>query len=166
MRILVPTVSRGAIDAEIRAAAYPGHVPARWALPLIDLVHASAGEWVLAELEHEEFAALWIPEHAGEPCHGDSALLGRTPGGSTLEEAATWLTTNAESYAAANPSCWGRIAHAAAGAVSPLVVSPFAVGDRLKPEHAALVVVDGLHRALGYWLAGRRTCAVYLPPPA
>ena len=36
------------------------------------------------------------------------------------------------------------------------------VGDRVKPAEAELVVVDGLHRALGYWMAGhgiaRPTC--------
>ncbi len=56
-------------------------------------------------------------------------------------------------------------AEAGAGTLSPIVVSADSVGDRVKPAHAALVVVDGLHRALGYWMAGHRRCRAYMPLP-
>jgi hypothetical protein len=163
MRPLDPLVSRDRIDAEIHEARYPGHAPARWALPLIDQLDAGADGWMLVELNEADFGALWLPEHAGEACHGDVMQLGDTPGGHPLEEAASWLALHADAYAAANPSCWGRISHAAQAPTTAIVVSPAAVGDRVKPAHVPLVVVDGLHRALAYWVSGRRTCPAYLP---
>lgn len=161
------------------SATYPGHVPARWALPLLQALDTRSAGWQLVELDEDDLGGLWLPAHAGETCHGDSLQLGDDADGGSLREAADWLARNAERYAAANPSCWGRITHAAAaagpaagtvagagaGALSPIVVSAFSVGDRVKPAHAALVVVDGLHRALAYWLAGHRRCPAYLPVP-
>ena len=123
---------------------------------------ARASEWQLVELDTDALAALWLPPHAGEACHGDSMTLG-TAEGSTLAQAHDWLVAHADAYAAANPSCWGRIMHAAAGPRSPLVVSSVSVGDRVKSPRATLVVVDGLHRALGYWMAGERRCQAYAP---
>lgn len=106
---------------------------------------------------------MWLPPHAGEACHGDSMQLGDGADGGTVEATSAWLDIHAEAYAAANPSCWGRITFASREAMSPIVVSPVAVGDRTKPDHARLVVVDGFHRALGYWAAGQRRCEAYLP---
>ncbi len=163
MRILRPDISRTDIDADVGHASYPGHAPARWALPLIALLDAEADGWQLVELDERELSALWLPAHAGEACHGDSMRLGDGDAGAPLQEAHDWLATHAVSYAAANPSCWGRITHASRSAPSPIVVSPQGVGDRIKPDRAALVVVDGFHRALGYWMAGRRDCQAYVP---
>ena len=162
MRIISPAVSRAVIDAGIVAAGYPRHDAARWALPLLDELDARATCWQLVELEAYAFGALWLPAHAGEACHGDSMSLGDT-GGSTVIEAHDWLVAHLSAYATANPSCWGRITYASGAPPSPLVVATIGVGDREKPVHAPLVVVDGLHRALGYWLAGRRVCSAYLP---
>ena len=162
MRVISAAVPRDVIDAGILAATYPGHAPARWALPLLAQLDAQASAWQLVELDADALAALWLPAHAGEACHGDSMSLG-DEGGSTLVQAHDWLVAHAEAYAAANPSCWGRIRHASAGSRSPLVVSATSVGDRVKPEHANLVVVDGLHRALGFWMAGDRRCEAYAP---
>lgn len=163
MRLINPAISRVDIDEEIRAAAYPGHAPARWALPLLDELESLGGGWTRVSLAEQEFGDVWLPAHAGEPCHGDTRRLGDAAGGLRLRDAAAWLELHREEYAAANASCWGRISHAAAGATSPLVLSGFSVGDRIKPAEASLVVVDGLHRALGYWLSGRRTCDAYVP---
>jgi Family of unknown function (DUF6309) len=162
MRVISPVVSRNAIDAEIQAATYPGHAPARWALPLLDQLDARATGWQLVELDADALAALWLPPHAGEACHGDSMSLS-DEGGSSVIQAHDWLIAHAGAYAEANPSCWGRITHAATEPTTPLVVSAVSVGDRVKPEGAGLVVVDGLHRALGYWMAGHRSCQAYVP---
>jgi hypothetical protein len=162
VHILAPDVPRATIDAEIAAATYPGHVPSRWALPLVAALDASGTGWMRVHLDAHEFAALWLPAHAGEPCHGDAMTLGDGPDGGTLASLGAWLETHAETYAAANPSCWGRIQAARRQAPSCLVVSHTSVGDRLKPDHAPLVIVDGLHRALGAWLRGDRTGEVYL----
>ena len=167
MRILQHLVPRHVIDAGIDAAVYPGHDPARWARPLLDELERAARGWHLVELDELEFAALWLPAHAGEACHGDTMQLGDDVRGDTVRTIGDWLDANAATYAASNPSCWGRIAHAAGEAPSPIVVSATSVGDRVKPAHARLVVVDGLHRALGSWKAGRRRCEAYMPatPP-
>ncbi len=162
MRIISPEIPRAAIDAEIRAATYPGHVPARWALPLLDELERAGGHWTAVVLEEDTFGDVWLPEHAGEPCHGDARRLGDTAGGMRLRDAAAWLAEHHDAYAAANPSCWGRISHASRRPAAPLVLSRHSVGDRVKPAHVALVVVDGLHRALGLWLSGRRSCEAYL----
>ncbi len=164
MQLVHPLVSRAQIEAEIRAARYPHHDPARWALPLIDALDRLATGWQMVELDEAAFAALWLPLHDGEPCHGDSLRLGEGQDGQSLQMAVEWLRQHRDAYASANPSCWGRITHAAEAASSaPLVVSPVNVGDRVKPPHAGLVVVDGLHRAIGYALASRRTCLAYMP---
>ena len=163
MRLVTPAVPRATIDAEIRAAAYPGHTPARWALPLLDALEAMARGWQRVELDEPDLAALWLPPHAGEACHGDTMRLGEGDQGATVRAAHDWLSANAGAYAAANPSCWGRITCASREPVSAIVVSPVAVGDRLKPDSSPLVVVDGFHRVLGYWLAGHRTCHAYMP---
>lgn len=159
-------MTRAAIDAEIRAARYPGHSPERWALPLLDQIDRQSSGWSLVALEEAEFGELWVPAHQGEPCHGDRMMLGTATDGMRLRDAATWLKLNQEAYAAANTSCWGRIALAARQPRSPIVVAPYSVGDRIKPPDAPLVIVDGLHRALGFWSSGRRTCEAYLPAVA
>ena len=163
MRIITADVNRSAMDASINAATYPGHVPARWALPLLDELDRVTRGWQLVELDEHELAALWLPAHEGERCHGDTMRLGDDPVGATLQDSARWLERHAEAYAAANRSCWGRISFAMQHEPSAIVVSPIAVGDRTKPDHAALVVVDGLHRALACWMNGRRTSEAYVP---
>jgi hypothetical protein len=163
MRLVSASVPRAAIDAEIVAATYPGHEPARWALPLLDELDRNGGGWKLMELDDEALARLWLPPHHGEACHGDTMRLGDGSEGTTLEEAHAWLNANADAYASANPSCWGRITHAARSQQAAIVVSPHDVGDRIKPSDAALVVVDGFHRALGYWKAGHRSVLAYVP---
>ena len=162
MRILATDIPRALIDDEIVAATYPGHSPARWALPLVAELDAQAAGWQRVALEADEFAALWLPAHAGEPCHGDTMTLADAPGGTTLAGAGSWLDQHAEAYAAANPSCWGRIEAARRAAPSRLVIASWTVGDRVKPGDAAFVVVDGLHRALGTWRRGDRRCEAYV----
>lgn len=163
MRIITSSVTRAVMDAEITSAVYPGHAPARWALPLLDELDRMVSGWQLVELDEHQLSTLWLPVHDGERCHGDSMRLGNDDRGATLEDSAAWLRRHADAYAAANPSCWGRISYAMDHAPSRIVVSPVNVGDRVKPADVSLVVVDGLHRALAYWLTGRRTCEAYVP---
>lgn len=165
MHIVSANVARAVIDAQLTSATYPGHVPARWALPLLDALDTRGRGWQLVELDEEDLAGLWLPAHAGEPCHGDAMPLGDDADGAGVRRASEWLARHAEAYAAANPSCWSRITHARATAMSPIIVSPESVGDRVKPDTADLVVVDGLHRALAYWMAGHRRCLAYIPGP-
>lgn len=163
MRLISP-VPRTAIDAGIRQARSPGHDPARWALPLLDALDGGDVEWWLVELGVEEYAALWLPAHAGEACHGDTMVLGQHDGSSVAEQCA-WLETHASAYAAASPSCWGRIEQAQRSAPAAVVIASCSVGDRLKPDTAPLVIVDGYHRVVGYWRAGHRRLRAYLPAP-
>jgi len=185
MLVLDSRTRRDDVDASIRAARHPGHDPARWALPLVAEADALADRrWQRVVLTATEAGALWLPPHKGEACHGDTmALAGGT--GCTLHEAATWLTTHADAYAQANASCWSRIAAARDGVWGPIVVAPFAVGDRPGPPQPyeayearrgatrVLIVIDGLHRALGWALreeggddqpgrAGRRALEAFL----
>lgn len=154
MTILEPNVSREVIDASVRAARHPGHAPARWALPLIaEADRIAAGVWTLVAFDERDASALWLPPHAGEPCHGDTLRLGREGWhGLTLGDAAAWLRVHGRAYAAGNPSCWARIVAARDTSWGPIVVAPFAVGDRTAPPGTPRVVVDGMHRALGWAL--------------
>ena len=140
-------------------AVHPGHDPARWALPLIaEADDAAGGVWTLVEFGTSEAASLWLPPHAGEPCHGDTMRLGSdAPAGLPLCEAAAWLRARQDDYASANPSCWKRIVAARDAPWAPIVVAPFPVGDRTGPPDAAHIVVDGLHRALGWALRSSET---------
>ncbi len=163
MRIILPDVSRLDIIATIREARFPGHDPARWAIPLIDAMQDHVCGWQLAELDATTVDALWLAPHAGEPCHGDTMALGESWQGCTVGDGVSWLTRHAARYALANPSCWQRIAAARAAQPSAIVLAPFSVGDRLKPDDAAWVVVDGLHRALAWGLEGRSVLQAFVP---
>jgi hypothetical protein len=167
MQIIQAPVTTLEIETSIRAARFEGHDPARWALPLVAAAdERCGGRWSLVALAPELARALWLPAHAGEACHGDTAALAGGEGG-TLDCCAGWLAAHAESYARRNPSCWSRITSAQAGTWGPLIIAPFDVGDRVGPGRGALVVVDGLHRALGWALrAQQQPLRAYLAGPA
>lgn len=162
-------VSRDEVEQSVRAARYPNHDPARWALPLIaEADRLAGGTWALVELDAEAVGRLWLPPHQGEPCHGDRLPLGDSAdaAGQPAQVAAAWLRRHAERYSAANPSCWGRIANARDTEWGPVVLAPFPVGDRTAPSTATLIVIDGLHRVIGWSLApddaGRRTLPAFV----
>ncbi len=159
VHILDSSVPLAAITASIRAARHPGHDPARWALPLVEAAdRVAGGAWQRVALDLDEAWTLWLPPHAGEPCHGDTMTLGDGRG-MRLGDTVAWLEAQADAYAQANPSCWSRIVSARDGDWAPLVVAPFAVGDRTAPPagtRTAGIVIDGLHRALGWGLRHAR----------
>ena len=154
---------RADIDAEIRAATYPGHAPARWALPLLDELEVEATGWQLVELDEAELAALWLPAHAGEACHGDTMRLGEGDQGATVRAAHAWLAVHAEAYAAANPSCWGRITRASRGPAPPssCLRSRWAIASSPTTQRWSSSTAS-IGRS-GYWMAGHRTCQAYVP---
>ena len=155
MTVIEREVRCATICANVREARHPGHDPARWALPLIaEADRVAAGVWSLVLFDATEAGALWLPPHAGEPCHGDTMGLGGDDSieGQSLAEAADWLNERREAYASANASCWGRVLTARDSTWSPIVVAPFSVGDRVGPPHARRIVIDGLHRSLGWAL--------------
>ena len=165
-------VRRADVEASIREGRHPGHDPARWALPLIAEADTTAGgRWRRVALTADVSWRLWLPPHAGEPCHGDTlALAGGT--GAHLDVAVDWLLRHQARYATANPTCWARIDAARRGAIGPLVLATFPVGDRTGPPAGAVrpsfIVVDGLHRALAWGLTARSPAdpTVDGPPPA
>lgn len=113
------------------------------------------GVWSLVAFDAEAAGRLWLPHHLGEPCHGDAMPLGGASAGSeglSLGDAVGWLRDHQDTYRRLNPSCWGRIGAARDSTWGPLVVAPFGVGDRRAPPGTRLVLVDGLHRALGWAL--------------
>ncbi len=172
MTIIDGHVPYATVCAGAREARHPGHDPARWALPLIaEANRVAAGVWSLAVLDAAEAGDLWLAPHAGEPCHGDTLWLGdgqdHVSRGQSLAEAANWLRARQHTYASANPSCWGRVVAARDSAWSPIVVAPFPVGDRIAPPGTPRIVIDGLHRVLGWSLrASASPLHVYLAGPA
>lgn len=155
VQIIQAAVTTLEIETSIRSGRFEGHDFSRWALPLVAAAdQRCGGRWSLVALGMETARALWLPAHAGEACHGDTAALAGG-GGGTLGCCADWLAEHAESYARSNTSCWSRISAARAGTWGPLVIAPFDVGDRCGPSRDALVVLDGLHRALGWALRER-----------
>jgi len=166
VRLIADDITRQLIDDEIRSARYPEHDPARWALPLLDMLAPPGASWTLVELDANEYGGLWLPAHRGEACHGDAMSLGGDDRGGTVATRAAWLDGHAETYAAANPSCWSRLERARVAGPTAIVIARHSVGDRVKPDEAALVVVDGLHRALAGWRRGDRSCRAYLASPS
>ena len=176
MTIVEHKVTRARVEASVRDAKFPGHDPARWALPRVALADQRAGGvWTLQAFDLDAAAALWLPAHAGEPCHGDTMQLGgapdddgtNAPQGMALGDATAWLRAHQDAYRAANASCWARITTARDTSWEPLVVAPFGVGDRTGPPGTPLVVIDGLHRALGWalgWALGQGRGAAVSEP--
>lgn len=164
MKTIDPSLDCVVVEQSIREARYPGHDPARWALPLVAEANAKGGgRWALVEVDASEAGNLWLPAHAGESCRGDRMPLAGGHG-CQLEVARAWLASHAEAYAQANPSCWQRVVAARDSTWGPVVVAPFPVGDRTRPAsvETGLIVIDGLHRALGWALRGDRDAPMRL----
>jgi len=137
-----------------------------WTVKLLELADAQLGpDWWDVTLTGEEAAAVCLPQHAGEPCHGDTmTLVGER--GLTVLEAAARLRELQEEYARANVSCWRRIDQARR---EPLTRIALATAPLEHPEYRnlqagrRLYCVDGLHRLTGWALAGALAAGAELP---
>jgi hypothetical protein len=132
---------------------------APWTLGFLDVADRQfGGHWRQMTIDGPDALAVVLPPHAGEPCRGDRlALVG--PGGATVERTSRRLAEVRESYMALNPTCWSRIASAAAAPFSTLVLttSPLDADDyrSISPEAGRVFHLDGFHRLVGWAWAGR-----------
>jgi hypothetical protein len=128
-----------------------------WALRNLALADAQfQGCWSRATIDAIDARHIVLPRHAGEPCHGDHLEL-IPAGGATVEDAVRRLRGLSE-YAAVNVSCWGKIEFFTSQPLSPIVLAsaPLDHADyRDLPPWAPAYHVDGLHRLIGWGLAGR-----------
>lgn len=117
---------------------------------------AVAGHWSRATVTRNSLLSAALPPHAGEPCRGDRMVLVPEPG-QTVQTASAFLKTHAARYARENPSCWGRITQAMDEEFSTVILSsvPISVAGHDPAAVAGPFVLDGLHRLLGWSLAGR-----------
>jgi hypothetical protein len=139
---------------------------APWTLKFVDIADRQfSGAWRPIALAGSEALEIVLPPHAGEPCRGDRLML-IGPGGATVAEAARRLARIREEYAASNPSCWGRMAGAAAAPFSTLVLTtaPIEAEDyaSIAPSPGRFYHLDGFHRLVGWAWAGRLTAGVRL----
>ena len=114
--------------------------------------------WSLVEITGAEARAIVVPPHSGEPCRGDRMEL-VPPGGLSVESTARALEVCRDAYAAANRTCWSRIAQAIddpAWSEIILTRAPLALDDYATVTGGAgLYHLDGFHRLVGWTLAGR-----------
>ena len=117
------------------------------------------GAWREVGLTGPEAAAIVLPAHAGEPCHGDRLTLSGP--GQTVAAAADAIGRLGDAYAAANATCWSRIARASRDPFSTLILTPapldLAEYRGVEARPGRLYHLDGLHRLIGWAMAGRLT---------
>jgi len=165
MRVLGPTDLHSVLDA-LRQGRDLAVGSGPWTVKLLELADAQLGpEWWDVTLTGEEAAAVCLPRHAGEPCHGDTMTLVGDRGLTALEAAAR-LRELQQEYARANVSCWGRIDRARREPFTRIVL---AVAPLEHPEYRDLPAgrgpycVDGLHRLTGWALSGLLTAGARVP---
>ena len=123
------------------------------------------GRWRDVELDSAELAGIWLPPHAGEPCQGDHHAVLVPPGGASVWDTVRRLRASLGDYAGGNPCCWSRVTAAMDEAFSPIVVTtqPLCAEEYrsvgIHPDRC-LYHLDGLHRLIGWSLAGRLTPAL------
>lgn len=139
---------------------------APWTLRFIDVADRQfGGRWHRMAISGPDALTIVLPPHAGEPCRGDRLSLVEA-GGATVGDAARRLARIRADYETANQSCWSRIAQAAAGPFSTLVLTthPLEAEDyeSIPPAPGRLFHLDGFHRLVGWAWAGRLTPGVTL----
>ncbi len=137
-----------------------------WTVELLALADAQLGpEWWDVALTGDEAAAIVLPRHAGEPCHGDTmTLVGAA--GLTPAEAAARLAAIEGDYARANASCWGRIDRARREPLTRVILAMAPLDHpeyRGLPAGTRLYCVDGLHRLTGWALSGQLAGEALVP---
>lgn len=157
MRVIV--TERVAFEDVLRAAEAqhdPAHPSTAWAVKNLALADGQfEGRWARARLAARDARRIVLPRHAGEPCHGDRVEL-IPQSGATVEEAARRLRASPQ-YAEANHYCWSKIDFFTSQGLSPIVLAcaPLDHPDhRGLPANALAYHVDGLHRLIGWCLAG------------
>ncbi len=134
----------------------PAHPSTVWALRNLTLANAQfQGCWSRVTLDAREARHVVLPRHAGEPCHGDRLEL-IPPSGATVQDVARQLGSPLE-YAAVNTYCWSKIDFFTSQPLSPIVLAsaPLDHADyRGLPPTSQAYHVDGLHRLIGWCLAG------------
>jgi len=137
-----------------------------WTERLLALAEAQFGpEWWEVVLSGEDAAAIVLPWHAGEPCHGDRLVLVGSRGLS-VSAASARLATIATEYAMTNPNCWARVNAARQEPFTRIIVSLAPLDHeeyRGLDAGSALYCVDGRHRLLGWALEGRLSQAASIP---
>lgn len=151
---LSTAIVRAALVAERGGTA--GSWP--WTAAFLDQADRQfGGTWREVTLTGDEAAAIVLPAHAGEPCHGDRLSLSGP--GQTVAEAAQGIRQLGDAYASANATCWARIDRATRAPFSTLVLTaaPLDLDEYRGVEAAAgrLYHLDGLHRLIGWAIAGR-----------
>ena len=137
-----------------------------WTTRFVNTANAQfSGRWREVELDSATLASLWLPPHAGEPCQGDRRAALAPQGGASVANTVRRLRESSENYAGANPCCWGRIAAAMDAPLSPIIVTTQPLDEdeyrSIDIHHDRRVYhLDGLHRLIGWSLAGRLTPAV------
>ncbi|MGW1464328.1 DUF6309 family protein [Streptomyces sp. NPDC002308] len=115
---------------------------------------ALLGSWYRAELGRADILDVVLPWHLGES--GRRELVPRT--GLTVGQAAEIIRADPDAYARANPVCAAKLDRFARTPMTPVYLSTRPVdhvdysGLRIRE---GLIHLDGLHRMLGWELAGR-----------
>lgn len=116
--------------------------------------HALLGSWYRAELGRADILDVVLPWHLGES--GRRELVPRT--GLTVGQAAEIVRADPDAYARANPVCAAKLDRFARTPMTPVYLSTRPVdhvdysGLRIRE---GLIHLDGLHRMLGWEVAGR-----------
>lgn len=131
----------------------------RWTRRFLDEADVTCeGAWQELVVSGTLLEAIALPPHAGEPCHGDTATLVGADA-PTVAETSSRLRLTRDRYRLLNPSCAGRIEQAMAEPFSVIVLTTRALAAVGYPagatSPAGLYVLDGLHRLVGWSLAGR-----------
>ena len=140
---------------------------APWTLRFLDIADRQfGGTWRRLDLRGDQALAIMLPPHAGEPCCGDRLAL-LDSAGARLGDAARRLRAVEDAYSRENRSCWSRIRGAISTPFSEVILTPAPLDS---DDHRGLPVVpdtlyhlDGLHRLLGWALAGRLTPDAAIP---
>jgi hypothetical protein len=160
------TISQEDVMASLAAARPLTSGSGPWTRRFLEIAGRQfSGAWHEVEFSGSEALDIILPPHAGEPCRGDRLPL-VPPGGASTAEAVDALRRIRGDYEIQNPSCWGRIAEAAAAPFSPVILTaePLDADDyhSIVARPGRLYHLDGFHRLVGWGWAGRLTPGVRL----
>ncbi|MGH3932278.1 MAG: DUF6309 family protein, partial [Pseudonocardiaceae bacterium] len=115
---------------------------------------ALLGQWSRVLLGRRDILGVMLPWHLSEG--GSRELVPKS--GLTVASAARRLRSESRQHAAANPTCWGKLAWQQRSPLTPLFLSTRAIGtvdyEDLSVKDG-LTHLDGLHRMLAWELFDR-----------